>query len=316
MAIGDEEFIFVSPSCKACIKKMEYKDINDPSKDITLTAPQHKTLAYIIRLNGEPATYDNILIEVGRGEGTNNYVNKIVSEIGKRIPGVYILPIRSVGYKWNPPNEDERKEIKPCTEYSVNEGVKKKSGTVKLKRFSLQNNLFDHEKKKSSDIIYIEELLGQIVVANQNDNYEEIIELIKVKIDSIVKDWMGTGKIENMDIATMEETTKKAQEEVEQIIRITDNRIRLREKDEFDIMKRNMIDALQIYLLIRFCQLISSYGSFLLDQALIQIEKEASKIKEVIAFKNVQIDKLAVLLEQKENEIEQAMIKIYGGNII
>lgn len=315
MTIGDEEYILVSPSCKACIKKMEYKDINDPSKDITLTAPQHKTLAYIIQLDGEPATYDNILIEIGSSDSANNYVNKIVSAIGKKIPGVFILPIRSVGYKWNPPTEDHKRK-ETCTGQRTIGSENTKSNNVRLKRFSLQNNLFTNEKKKSPDIIYIEELLDQIVVANQDDNYEEIIELIKVKIDSIVKDWMGTAKIENMDIITMAETTKRAQEEVEQIIRITDNRIRLREKDEFDVMKRNMIDALQIYLLIRFCQLASSYGSFLLDQALFQIEKEASKIKEVIAFKNIQIDKLAVLLEQKENEIEQAMIKIYGGNII
>lgn len=84
MAIGDEEFIFVSPSCKACIKKMEYKDINDSSKDITLTAPQHKTLAYIIQLNGVPATYDSILIEIGSSDSDNNYVNTIICGIRKK----------------------------------------------------------------------------------------------------------------------------------------------------------------------------------------------------------------------------------------
>lgn len=315
MTIGDEEYILVSPSCKACIKKMEYKDINDPSKDITLTAPQHDTLAYIIRLDGVPATYDSILIEVGSSDSDINYANKIVTEIRKKIPGVYIRTIRSVGYKWNPPVEECKKNETGMVN-SISDGKKIKSGNVKLKRFSLQNNLFSSEKKKSPDIIYIEELLEQVVGANQNDNYEEIIELVKMKIDSIVKDWMEIGKIEDMDIATMEETTKKAQEEVEQLIRITDIRIRLREHDEFDSMKRSMLDALQIYLLIRFCQLVSSYGSFLLEQASTQIEKEASKIKEVIAFKNVQIDNLADLLEQKENEIEEAMIKIYGGNVI
>ena len=203
MTIADEEYILVSPSCKACIKKMEYKDINDPSKDITLTAPQHKTLAYIIRLDGEPATYDKILVEIGSNDSTNNYVNKLVSAIGKKIPGVYILPIRSVGYKWNPPVE-ECKQKETSTEHINGDGKSIKTSNVRLKRFSLQNNLFNYEKKKSPDIIYIEELLDQIVVANQEDNYEEIIELIKVKIDSIVKDWMGTAKIENMDIATVQ----------------------------------------------------------------------------------------------------------------
>ncbi len=218
--------------------------------------------------------------------------------------------------------EEERNSINRNVEEYLNryfrtsEASTREKMPFRLKRLSLQTNLFFAEKKRSQNAIYIEEMIDKLVEADEDEDTRDIYDQIKERIDGVVRGLMDAALIEKLNYRELVKFMSGVQEEIAQLIPHAESKVNVHRNDPIRDLKLERIAALRIYIIIRFLELCMSYGSLLLSQASDQIEKESSKIREDIMLKKELIDKMAKELTDKENEFESIMINVYGGNTV
>ena len=317
MDVREDEYIQVSPDCVACIEKWKYKDVKNPSREIKLTSSEHRALAYIISLDGRVAEYDKILDVVGSEASTRNTVNKLISGIKKKIPGVYISRQWGIGYQWNKPEENGTEAARePEKEPPESEGEKLPSDSFKSKkpiqRVRQIRQILVEKKRMSQNAIYLEKMIDQLMATGSLEDAEKSFGDIKNAINAIVRDLRKAAQVENLDNKQFSDFVGRTLDEFEELIRIADNRLQMRADDSLSDRKRALIDVMRSYIIVRFLEVVIDYDSFLLSQASTQIKKEASKIKEDIKIKEDRLAEAVIDLEDKENE----MTNVYGGNTI
>lgn len=145
------EYVYVSPTCKACFKRREYIDKNASGITVTieLTDPQHNTLVLLYKKDGEIVSREEILKELSSEYSGDNYVDKLISDIRNKIKKVYIKTVRGAGYKWNPPNTKETS----TSESSLNISYPKIGNRISSQDAAkiIESRLVDFEKSDDDD---------------------------------------------------------------------------------------------------------------------------------------------------------------------
>ncbi len=107
----DQEYIYVSATCKANLKKREYIDVTDSKRKISLTDTEHRILEYIVRLDGEVATRDGLFGVICKGgqygRTFDNNIDTHIKNIREKTSpkdrkDCYIKTVWGAGYQYLP----------------------------------------------------------------------------------------------------------------------------------------------------------------------------------------------------------------------
>ena len=181
------EYVYVSPTCKACFKRREYTDTNAAGIVVTieLTDPQHNTLVFLYKKDGEIASREEILKELSSEYSGDNYVDKLISDIRNKCDKVFIKTVRGRGYKWNPPSTKEK--ISPTGGQSI--ALPKIGSRITSQDAAkiIESRLVDFEKSDDDDecariiriILRYMDSLEQIQYNELRDYFEQYLDFLQ-----------------------------------------------------------------------------------------------------------------------------------------